>query len=398
MSLYHILATRKLKNLRKCVTMATFGFIGEFSEGKETWSMYIDRLEQYFEANELTDPDRKRAILNSVVGAETYQLITRLLAPRKPKDATFEEITTAVQNHCCPTTSVIVERFKFNSRFRRPGESVANYVAELRGLAQKCDFGTSLQEMLRDRIVCGVNDDRIQKNLLAQGDKLDFKKALEMATTMELAEQQARDLTSGKAHQVHKVNTDKRKGKNQQHYKAGNKPHGHRFNSSNNTNTSNTARKPCYRCGKTDHYPDKCWAKGLNCNKCDKVGHIAKVCQSSAKKTNYGQPSQQVHAVTQQEPPHSQSPCSCSASGASESSPVEYAMYQHRDPRPSAENPIYVDVVVNDKELQMELDTGAGKTVISETVYNKLWGPDKLPLSEPDCILNTYTKQDSHNW
>ena len=52
---------------------------------------------------------------------------------------------------------MIVQRFRFNGRNRHTGESATAYVAELRQLAEHCLYAT----MLRDRLVCGVEDSRI---------------------------------------------------------------------------------------------------------------------------------------------------------------------------------------------------------------------------------------------
>ena len=60
------------------------------------------------------------------------------------------------------------------------GESVATYVAELRLIAQMCNYSTSLDEMLRDGIMSGINDDRIQQRLLSEKG-LTYKKALELS-------------------------------------------------------------------------------------------------------------------------------------------------------------------------------------------------------------------------
>ncbi|KAM3625186.1 uncharacterized protein V6R79_008261 [Siganus canaliculatus] len=45
------------------------------------------------------------------------------------------------------------------SHFRKKGQSVANFVAELRQLSEHCDFGPVLDDLLRERLVCGINND-----------------------------------------------------------------------------------------------------------------------------------------------------------------------------------------------------------------------------------------------
>ena len=44
-------------------------------------------------------------------------------------------------------------------------------------LSEHCDFQNTLEEMLRNQLVCGVNNEQIQRMLLAESS-LDFKKAL----------------------------------------------------------------------------------------------------------------------------------------------------------------------------------------------------------------------------
>ena len=89
-----------------------------------------------------------------------------------------------MKQHYCPKTAVVVQRFKFNSRVHQTRESIIVYVAELRRLANSCNYGAALNDMLRDCLVVGINDDHIQRRLLAEGD-LSFGKALEMALGIE---------------------------------------------------------------------------------------------------------------------------------------------------------------------------------------------------------------------
>jgi len=49
-----------------------------------------------------------------------------------------------------------------------------------------CNFESTLERMLWDRIVCSINDDAIQKKLLAE-EKLTYKCAVELAQGIEAA-------------------------------------------------------------------------------------------------------------------------------------------------------------------------------------------------------------------
>ena len=88
-----------------------------------------------------------------------------------------------MSDHHSPLPSEIVQRFHFHTRFRKKGETVATYVSELRAIAQGCNFGESLDAMLRDRLVVGIDNEAIQRRLLSE-TLLTFKKALELAQNL----------------------------------------------------------------------------------------------------------------------------------------------------------------------------------------------------------------------
>ena len=163
--------------------MASHGHIGEFNNQVEDCRSYTERLQNYFLANDIKNEAKQRAVLLSVCGPRTYKLIRSLLSLQEPKDVTLADIIKQMTDHYQPKPSVTVQCFKFNSRSRKPGESIATYVAELKRLAEDCAFGDFLQEMLRDRIVCGINDVRIQHRLLAEPE-LTYKSDFELAQFM----------------------------------------------------------------------------------------------------------------------------------------------------------------------------------------------------------------------
>ena len=88
------------------------------------------------------DADRRWAALLTVCGKTTYALMKDLVTPEKPKDKTFDELIDIVAN-------VPVSRYKFSTHGRKEGQSVSEFVADLRRLAEHCEFGATLDEMLR---------------------------------------------------------------------------------------------------------------------------------------------------------------------------------------------------------------------------------------------------------
>ena len=137
--------------------MPGHGRMREFNSAIESWPEYIERLEQYFITNDIVDGDKKRVILLSVVGAATYHLIRSLTAPSKPSEKAYADLVELVKKHHDPTPSVTVQRHKFNTRVRQQGESVVNFLAALRTLSEHCEFGDCINDMLRDRLVCGAS-------------------------------------------------------------------------------------------------------------------------------------------------------------------------------------------------------------------------------------------------
>lgn len=135
------------------MAVQTFGQVYEFDLEKEHWIQYVEQLEQFFEANGITDTGKKRAILLTCIGLSTYRLLRSLVTPDKPNSKTFKDLVAVLKDNYNPKPSPLVEHFKFNSRVRCPGESIATFISELCSLAEHCDYGNSLDDMLCDQFV-----------------------------------------------------------------------------------------------------------------------------------------------------------------------------------------------------------------------------------------------------
>ncbi|XP_061892213.1 uncharacterized protein LOC133642088 [Entelurus aequoreus] len=62
------------------------------------------------------------------------------------------------------------KRFRFHKRNQEEGESVSQFIAVLKRLSEHCEFGLSLNDTIRDRLVCGLRSEAIQKRLLTEAD------------------------------------------------------------------------------------------------------------------------------------------------------------------------------------------------------------------------------------
>jgi len=122
----------------------------------------------------------------SLIGCRTYGLLRSLTAPAKPSEKTYDEVVETLTRHFSPIPLVIAERFRFHKRDQRGGEAVRVFVADIRKLAQHCEFGNALDSSLLGRLICGLRNEPIQKRLLSETD-LTFKRAIEIAIAIETA-------------------------------------------------------------------------------------------------------------------------------------------------------------------------------------------------------------------
>lgn len=89
----------------------------ELDKGEE-WETqgetYVERLQQFFITNKITETNRKVAVLLTVIRSKAYGLLQNLFTPAKPADKDFAEIVQVIQDHLSPKPLTIAKRFKFH--------------------------------------------------------------------------------------------------------------------------------------------------------------------------------------------------------------------------------------------------------------------------------------------
>ena len=205
----------------------------------------------------------------TVVGPTAYRLLKMLASPKKLDEFAFSELVELVMSHYNLKPSPIVKRFEFNSRCQKEGESIATYVVELRKIAEHCQFGAVLNDMLRDRLVCGTVHRAIQKRVLVE-QLLTFEKAIKMALAAEAADKDSLRLTGA---------TTKDKASLTPVNKVGDqKPHRNKLPPA----AAGSSKSKCYRCGR-GHLSSQCPCREYVCHCCKKKGHLSKMCRKKGK-------------------------------------------------------------------------------------------------------------------
>ena len=178
------------------------GNIGEFDQALENWEAYIEWMEQYFAANEVTSDAKKKVVLLNMCDPLTYSTICSLAAPDKPTALDYSALLKLTKKYYNPKPSVIIQRYEFNTRNQKADESISTYVAEFHKLTEFCEFGESIYKinLYRGYITC-----IIQHRLLAE-KALTFAKAQEIAQAMELADKDVQSLQSNPHVPVHMLN------------------------------------------------------------------------------------------------------------------------------------------------------------------------------------------------
>ena len=347
---------------------SVIGNLEPFDPETDNWLAYTERLEQFFAVNSVPD-EKKVATLLTVIGKKAYDLLRNLLAPEKPATKGYDRLVQTMQTHLDPQPLIIAQRFKFHQRSQKSGESIAQFVAELRKCAEYCDFQNKLDEAIRDRLVCGLCNETIQKRLLAEKN-LTLAAAIEIAQGMEAATKQTTELRAvsgqSQSHEIHSVSKPTAKPK-----------------------------KKCYRCGKTGHLPSICHFRDQKCRRCDKVGHIAKVCNSQEAISDKQQTAQRNYSSR----PHQRSQRRSTPQqtryidgetpdGVTQDS-SEWGIFTVQSKLEITQPSINVELKINSTEVVMEFDTGASLTIMSEkTLKQKL---PHLELQPSAVILKTYS-------
>lgn len=145
------------------------------------WKIYNQQWENYSIVAQLDrqSEDYRVALFLYSIGQEAVKTYNSFDMSEESRQK-LAEIIKEFDNYAVGETNETYEHYIFNSREQKEGEPIDSYVAELRTLAQSCNFCTCLQDsLIRHCIVLGIRDGKTPKRLLLQ-NKLTLTKCIDI--------------------------------------------------------------------------------------------------------------------------------------------------------------------------------------------------------------------------
>lgn len=244
----------------------------------QTWNKWKQIFNIFMVANEKIkkSEELKIAIFLNLIGQEGIDIYNTF---NKTGNEKLEDIILLFDKYCTPRKNTVFSRFKFFTRVQHEGETIDQYLTDLKIKASACEFGDQLESLLRDRIVLGVLDKKLQENLLKEAE-ITLEKAMNICRASEMGKQHIEEILTNKETNNNKLlkieAMNKRTNKNNFNNKQ--------FNSKSDMKKEDKPfnnygfSKPCSRCG-IKHEPKHCPAYGKICGKCKGKNHFSKVCK-----------------------------------------------------------------------------------------------------------------------
>ncbi|CAB0042928.1 unnamed protein product [Trichogramma brassicae] len=363
----------------------------KFCLNKDKWETFVERLEFQFLARDTTIDAKKAAILLTSIDEDAYELIKNLCAPQKLSEKKYAELTKVMTDLLEPKPSELMERNNFYKASQEQGESIADFAARLKKLSLKCNFD-KITESLRDQFVCGLSD-KDTKIKLFETENLTFDTALKSAIARERAQRNAQSNVGIKHQQdvlaIGQYNNQRERSSHNNKQGPRAQPSRHLGREAKDNSCWNCGgrghtryqcpspvtskqRNDCASCGKPGHRRDVCKYKDATCGHCRKRGHIEDACFT--KRANAKRGIQKIDKEGSEQDSDADEDAARSFENHHEDfytlNIVENKFVNKHFVSGDRDGaPMYVDVLINDLNTRMEVDSGTYESVIS----NKIW-------------------------
>ena len=147
------------------------GYIGTYDPKSMEWSTYKGRFTCYLQTNSIIDATLKRATLLTLIRDTAYRMLADIHLPDDLSTVNFDTRITDLDSAYGKKVSKLASPIRFQSIVQQEGQSVDEYLADLRHSSIDCGFGDKLDNRIKDQFVVGLRSDQIRKRLLEDENK-----------------------------------------------------------------------------------------------------------------------------------------------------------------------------------------------------------------------------------
>ena len=185
----------------------------------ENWRYFKQKWGHYVILTKLSQQSREYqvALLLHTLGDEALRVYNGFQFTTPEEDRTIAEITAQFDTFAVGEVNETYERFIFNKRDQKDGESFESFLAAIRNLVRTCNYcDNCVNSIVRDRIVLGIQAPDTQQSLLRE-IKLDLDKCVSICKASENATEQSKLL---RAESIHKIGSRGNLQKSHSSYKG----------------------------------------------------------------------------------------------------------------------------------------------------------------------------------
>ena len=203
----------------------------------------------------------KSSLLLHCIGERAREVYSTFNFSTTADSIKLEKIMEQFQAYFNPRKNITYSQFKFFTYRQEIGQSFDDYMTELRKLSSNCELEDLRESLLRDMLIIGFNDKKLQERLLRESN-LDLNKTVEICRILEVTRSQAYVMQNNSAiNPGYYVDRIRRQFSNNQ----------------KSQNESPEVIKKCKFCSFL-HKTGSCPAYGKLCNNCIKKNYFAKCC------------------------------------------------------------------------------------------------------------------------
>ena len=296
-------------------------------KGASEWKLFKQMWENFVIVARLENetPAYMKALFLHTLGSDGLAIVNGLeLQPNH----TVNDIITALDSHFIGQVNETYERFVFNSRNQREGESFEDWLNCLRRLMKTCNYTPNISDsLLRDRLVHGLRNKKCVEELI-QDNQLTLQSCIDKCRAAESSLEQLKSMNNTET-EVHAVQYKKKKEHKDKH-----------------KDSSKKKDIKCKFCGRFhEMIKEKCPAYGEECTYCRGRNHFRDVCLKKKKDEKA-----KAHMVGQE----------------TDSDSDEYVFSVGHDSKI-----IKAEMIIDNKPVVCQIDSGASVNVISKKHVGK---------------------------